>query len=166
MSKKVMRNKIADYLNLGTDEAEDYRLMGTGFNSIDESMSPNVDSKTYINQSVATKTVTGYEKSFSFDSDLISDEEVVMELYRIGVEEKTGADAERDYVRVELFNPIASKENTFAAYKYRVSVECSDVAGSGGETVTVSGNLNSTVGVVKGEFNTATKTFTESTAKQ
>lgn len=162
MANKVLRNKIADYLNLGTD-TEEYHFMGMGFNTIDESKSPNVDSKTYIHQTTATKTVTGYESSFAFDSDLISDEAVIMDLYDIGVEEKTGAEAERDYVRVELFRAVEGSENTFRARKYRVSVECTDVTGAGGETVTVKGNLNSTTDVIKGTFNTSTKTFTADT---
>jgi len=163
--EKVLRHQIADYLNIGTKEEQDYHLMGVGFNTIDESKNPTVDSKTYVNQKSATKTITGYETSFSFDSDLIKDEATVMDLYAIGTEEKTGSDAERDYIRVELFTPISAKENTFKAYKRRVAVECSDVSGGGGETVVVKGNLNAVGDVIIGEFNTETKQFTEVNAE-
>ena len=76
----------------------------------------------------------------------------------------TGADAERDYIRVELFDPVASKENTFKARKFRVAVEVASCAGAGGETIKVTGNLNNVGTFVDGEFNTATKTFTEAGA--
>ena len=84
-----------------------------------------------------------------------------MELYKIGRDELTGADAERDYIRVELFEPVASKENTFKARKFRVAVEVASCAGAGGETIKVTGNLNNVGTFVDGEFNTTTKTFTE-----
>ena len=89
-----------------------------------------------------------------------------MELYKIGRDELTGADAERDYIRVELFEPVASKENTFKARKFRVAVEVASCAGAGGETIKVTGNLNNVGTFVDGEFNTTTKTFTEAGATE
>ena len=86
--------------------------------------------------------------------------------YKIGRDELTGADAERDYIRVELFEPVASKENTFKARKFRVAVEVASCAGAGGETIKVTGNLNNVGTFVDGEFNTTTKTFTEAGAAE
>ena len=40
--EKLMRYNIADYLNIGTD-TEEYALMGTGFNSLNESPNAQVD---------------------------------------------------------------------------------------------------------------------------
>ena len=73
--------------------------------------------------------------------------------------------AERDYIRVELFEPVASKENTFKARKFRVAVAVDSCAGAGGEAVKVTGNLNNVGTFVDGEFNTQTKTFTEAGAE-
>ena len=87
--------------------------------------------------------------------------DAVMALYDVGRNQKTGTDAEFDYVRVELFKPVSGSENTYAARKFRVSCEVSGVAGSGGETVKVTGNLNGVGNFTDGTFNTSTKTFTE-----
>lgn len=57
----IIRNKVADYLMI--DDA--YELMGTGFTSLNESPSAQVDSVTYINESTSSSDITGYETEFS-----------------------------------------------------------------------------------------------------
>ncbi|HBF8686597.1 TPA: hypothetical protein KO123_003391 [Clostridioides difficile] len=158
----IQRYKIADYLGiLGDDGQNSWELMGAGFNTLDENPSAQSDSKTYINDRNSTSAIKSYQTQFPFESDLIKSEKAIMELYKIGRDQATGADAERDYLRVELFLPIQGKENTFKARKFRVSVEVSGLAGAGGETIIVSGNLNSVGNFIDGEFNTQTKIFTE-----
>ena len=112
--EKLMRYNIADYLNIGTD-TEEYALMGTGFNSLNESPNAQVDTKAYINDKSTSSTTTGYQGQFPFEADMIKDERALMKLYEIGRNQKTGVDAEVDYVRVELFDPVASKDNNFKA---------------------------------------------------
>lgn len=158
--KKVSRFDVADYLGTGKSGTEGFALMGLGFNTLDENPNAQKDSKTYINQKSQTSSIKGYQPTFAFDSDLISDEAAVMALYDIGRNQKTGADAERDYARVELFKPIAEKENTFAARKFKVAVEISSISGEGGGVMKVTGNLNSVGDFIDGEFNTTTRTFT------
>ncbi len=157
----VMRYDIADYLDTGSTTPS-YALMGVGFNSLDESPNAQKDSKTYIHQKSQTSTIKGYQTTFAFDTDLISSDTAVMKLYDIGRNQKTGADAEMDYVRVELFKPISEEENTFQARKFKVAVEVASIAGEGGGNVKVTGNLNGVGDFVDGIFNTATKTFTAS----
>ncbi|HBF0298338.1 TPA: hypothetical protein KNK74_003385 [Clostridioides difficile] len=162
----IQRYRVADYLGvLGDDGQNSWVLMGAGFNTLDENPSAQSDSKTYINDRNSTSAIKSYQTQFSFETDLIKNEEAIMELYKIGRDQATGADAERDYLRVELFLPIKGKENTFRARKFRVSVEVSGFAGAGGETITVSGNLNTVGDLVHGEFNTQTRTFVEDGAE-
>lgn len=158
--KKVSRFDVADYLGTGKSGAEGFALMGLGFNTLDENPNAQKDSKTYINQKSQTSTIKGYQPTFAFDSDLISDEAAVMALYDIGRNQKTGADAELDYVRVELFKPVESSTNTFAARKFKVAVEISSISGEGGGVMKVTGNLNGVGDFVDGTFNTETRTFT------
>lgn len=159
--EKRMRYEIADYLNTAaTGSTETYTLMGVGFNNIDESLNAQSDSKTYVNEKAASSTVTGYEPQFPFDSDLISDEAAVMYLYNVGRNQKVGADAQTNYVRVELFSPVTGKENTYKARKFVVSIEVTDCKGDGGQPLVVSGNLNQVGEFVDGTFDTTTKTFT------
>lgn len=161
MNETVMRHQIADYLGIpGAGDSVTYALMGAGFNTLDENPSAQTDTKIYICDKASTSVVKSYQPQFPFDTDLIKSEDAVMELYKIGRDELTGSDAEREYIRVDLFDPVADSENTFNARKFIVSVEVSSCAGGGGETVKVTGNLNGVGNFVAGTFNTSTKTFT------
>ena len=159
MRETVFRYQIADYLNVGTD-TEKYALMGVGFNTLDENPSAQTDGKTYISEKSQTSQIKSYQTQFPFNTDLIASEEAAMALYDVGRNQKTGAGAEKGYVRVELFKPVEASENTFEARKFKVAVEVSGIAGAGGETVVVSGNLNGVGDFIEGTFNTTTKTFT------
>ena len=159
MADNVMRYQVADYIGTGK-EGTTFALMGVGFNTLDENPSAQLESKTYINQKAQTGYIKNYQPSFPFDTDLIKDESAVMELYTVGRNQLTGSDAERDYVRVELFQPVSSKENTFKARKFRVAVQVESVAGGGGEAIKVTGNLMGVGDFIDGEFNTTTKAFT------
>ena len=162
MADTIQRYMIADYLGIpdvgGTSAT--FALMGTGFNTLDENPNAQNQETIYVNDRAATNYIKSYKPVFPFDTDLISDEAAVMALYSVGRNQKTGSDAEFDYVRVELFKPVAEQENTYEARKFRVSCEVSGVAGSGGETIKVTGNLNGVGDFVDGTFNTSTKTFT------
>lgn len=161
MADTVMRYQVADYLGITDDKgAASFALMGVGFNTLDENPSAQADGKTYINQKAQSNQIKSYQPSFPFDTDLIKDEAAVMALYEVGRNQKTGVDAEKDYIRVELFEPVASKENTFKARKFRVAVQVEGVTGEGGGAMKCTGNLMGVGDFIDGEFNTATKTFT------
>ena len=153
----VMRYQVADYLSTGEDA---FALMGVGFNTLDENPTAQKDSKTYINQKAQTSQIKSYQPTFPFDTDLISDEAAVMAIYDIGRNQKTGEDAELDYVRVELFKPVDDAENKFEARKFRVAVEVANITGEGGGIMKMTGNLNGVGDFVAGTFDTTTKTFT------
>lgn len=160
--KKIMRYQIADYLGVkGAGEAVEFHLMGAGFTSLNESPSPKVDTQPYINDKNASSTVTGYENSFSYDTQFIQDEAAVAALIRVAHDQLTGEDAEFEYVRADLYDPVAESANTFRARKFKVCVEPGDISGEATEVVTASGTLHQMGDFVAGTFNTATKAFTE-----
>lgn len=76
-NETIMRNQVADYLNVGTTD-EQWVLMGAGFNSLDENPSAQTESKTYINDKSATSYIKGYQTQFPFDTDLIKSEPALM----------------------------------------------------------------------------------------
>ncbi len=160
---KVNRHRIADYLNTGTESAEAYSLMGTGFTSLSESPSAKVDKTAYIHNKSASGSITGYENVFPFNSDLIADDAAVMALYEVGRNQKTGEDAEFDYVRVDLYKEAVS--SAYPARKFRVAVEITEISGESIETVKVSGNLHQVGDFIEGTFNTTTKSFTPASAE-
>lgn len=162
MDGTVMRHQIADYLNTGTTETPVYSFMGIGFNTLDENPNAQTDSKTYISQKSQTSYVKSYQTQFPFDTDLIVSQEAVMALYEIGRDQKTGADAELEYIRVDLFIPVEGEgsANIFKARKFKVTASVTSIAGAGGETVKVTGTLFGVGDAVQGTFNTSTKAFT------
>lgn len=165
MGKEVVqRHEIADYLNVGTVEEPKFVLMGVGFTTLGETPNAQTSTKKYINEKSSSTNVNSYQPQFDFEADQIKDDEAVQCIYDIGRNEKTGADCSRQYVRVELWNPVKGKENTFTARLFNVAVV---VSGMDGETdQVVSGSLNAQGDFTDGEFNTQTKTFTEATAAE
>ena len=159
----ILRNMIADYMNVGAGSMEQYVLMGAGFNSLDENPNAQIDTKAYISDRSASNITKGYQVQFPFDTDLIRSEEAVMKIYGIGRNQKQGLEAEVDYVRVELFDSDDPQTNVFPARKFRVSVEVTSISGPGAEVIHVAGNLNGVGDFIDGEFNTQTKTFTPAT---
>ena len=154
----VKRHQFADYLNIATEEAPEFVLMGTGFKTLDEEPGAQTESKKYVNEKASSSSVVGYETVFPFESDLIKEQEAVIALYNVGRNHYTGSDAEFEYVRVELWEPADGKPNEFAARKFIVSTEVSEISGE--NDISVSGNLNAVGDFVPGTFNTKTRTFT------
>ena len=155
----LLRNAIADYAEFG----DTFELMGTGFTTLDESPNAQTDSETYINETTASSDVTSYETEFSYESRLIPSQKAIYALYKMGRDHATGADAQFTYVRVDLFNPIGTPDAEKAEYKARkflVSNEVSDIEGSGGEKLSVSGTLHAVGDPIQGKFDTVSKTFT------
>lgn len=122
---KVMRYMIADYLKTGSTPSDTYSLMGTGFTTLDENPAAKVEKTPYINDKSASGTITGYENSFAFDTQMISDDAAISFLYDIARNQKTGSDAETDYIRVDLYKDEAS--GAYPARKFRVCVEVTGI---------------------------------------
>ena len=158
MPNVIKRHQYADYLNVGTAASPDYVLMGTGFTTLDEEPNAQTESVKYVCDKSASSSVIGYETSFPYEAEQIKDERAIDAIYTIGRNHYIGADAEMEYVRVELWN-AATGTNTFEARKFLVSVEVSSFAGE--NKMTISGNLNAIGDPVLGTFNTTTKRFTE-----
>ena len=159
----LTRSAVADYLNIGTKANKVWALCGTGFNSLDESPNAQVESKVYIHEDEASPSITRYESSFSFDVDTWNDQEAVMLIYDIARNRKIGSNALVEYLRTDFKveedgTPITT---TVPARLFTCAVEVSDIQGGGGETLTMSGNLN-VVGKFKdGVFNLVTREFEE-----
>ena len=67
---KIIRNKVADYLNISKTATAQWELMGYGVNSLNETYGAQTEKKTYVNEVTASNTIKGYESSFAFDYDL------------------------------------------------------------------------------------------------
>ena len=160
MSKETVNRKdVADYLNVGTD-TEEYVLMGVGFESLDEEPGAKSESVCYIHESTATSTDTQYETKFPYSSEVIKNEKAVMSLYKTGRDHEVGVDAERDYIRVDLYDPVTGQDGSYKARKFRVTNNVSKYSGGGGEKLKIEGDLEAVGDPIQGTFALATKTFT------
>lgn len=162
---KIIRYQIADYLKTGetTDStpAAIFSLMGSGFTALDEKPAAKVDKTAYITDKSTSGTITGYENTFSFDTQLISDDDAIAYLYEVARNQKTGADAETEYVRVDLYGtPTGSGSTSYPARKFKVAVEVTQITGAGTEIMKVAGNLHQIGDFVEGTFDISGKTFT------
>ena len=149
------RYQDADYLNVGAG-TEQYVFMGTGFTKIDDSPSAQTTSKRYVNNKSTTKSIGSYDWSAPFEMDMIESEEAVKHIVDIGRKEKTGQDAEADYVRVDLAG--AKTTNGYPARKRKVAIEVAEFTDNDGE-ITGSGNLLGKGDWEFGFFDTEKKTF-------
>lgn len=149
----------ANYIAVDSD-ASTYAFMGAGFSELNESPSAQTSSKRYINDKATTKRITGYDWSTSFNTDQIRSEEAVDFICGIGELQKTGADAETDYVIVDLDKKSGSTSTSYHARKFHVAIEVSSFENNDGE-MAASGNLLQIGDLVEGTFDTSAKTFTE-----
>lgn len=149
------RKIVADYLKVGNE----FVFMGTGFTELNESPSAKTKSKQYINEQSATTSITGYETEFGFETDQIRDEKAIDFICDIGELQKTGADAETEYIKVDLDKP-AKTENGFRARKFKIAVSIDDFEAKDNE-MSAKGKLLGMGDLVVGTFDTSTKTFTE-----
>lgn len=162
----AIRWVIADFLNVGTSDAPDWALCGTGFNSLNEQPNAQVQTSKYINSRATTKNIIGYETVFPFDIDTFQEEPAIMKIYDIARNQRTGSDAVLEYVRTDFLADADGKPvNTdVPARKFRVAVEVSEFSGGGLEALKISGNLNGQGDFVNGTFDLKRRVFTPGNA--
>lgn len=151
----IMRNQIADYLKVN----DEYMLMGVGFSALDESPNAKSQQKTYVCDNTSTTVATSYQTEFPYTADMIVSQEVIMALWRVGRNHLTGADAMFEYVRVDLFAPVADQPNMYEARHFVVTNEVSNNTGEGGNPMTIAGTLKCVGNLVLGTFDTEAKVF-------
>lgn len=161
----AIRWVIADFLNVGTPDAPNWALCGTGFNSLNEQPNAQVQTSKYINSRATTKNIIGYETVFPFDIDTFQEEAAIMKIYDIARNQRTGADAVVEYVRTDFLADAAGKpiDTAVPARKFRVAVEVSEFSGGGLEALKIAGNLNGQGDFVDGTFDVKDRIFTPKT---
>jgi len=152
----IRKRKVqANYIKVG----EDFELLGTGFTELNESPSAQTTSKRYINQASATQSITGYEWTTSFNTDQIVSDKAIEYIREIGEMQKTGADAESEYIIVDLDKP-GTAEGTYRARKIKVAIAVDSFDDNDGE-LGISGSFLGQSDPIEGTFTVADKTFAE-----
>lgn len=129
------------------------------FTEATESPSAQTTSKRYTTQSSSTQTVTGYEWSTPFNCDQMENDVVVEHIRDIGEMCRTGADAESEYLIVDLDKP-GTAEGTYRCRKFNVAIQVDELPDNDGE-LAITGNFLGQGDPVEGTFDKSTKAFTE-----
>ncbi len=160
MEKVRQRREQANYINIAPGEENPvFSLLGVGVKTLDENPSAQTKSRKYIVDKSATKSINSYDWSAPFDADQIRSQAALAFICDIGEKQKTGEDAETQYVIVDLDQAITGEENTFHARMINVAIEVSSFPNDDGE-MGLSGNFLGQGDMVEGKFNTTTKVFT------
>ena len=123
----IRKRKIeADYFKVGAN----FEFLGTGFSAIDEKPNAQTREVQYVNDSSSTTTVTGYKREFDYESDQIESDKAIEYIVNIAKEGKTGADAETEYLRVDLDKP--AKTSGYYARKFKVAVQVDEMPNNDG----------------------------------
>lgn len=155
----VGRYQHPGYLDIsGGGDTAQYELLGFGVTQLDDSPSAQTTSKRYVNQKSATQTIGSYEWTAPLEFDLIRSEKAIEYIADIGENERTGAEAETNYVIVYLEKAIESQQGKYKAKRRRVAIEVAEFSDNDGE-IQGSGNLLAVGDWEWGSFDTSTKTF-------
>ena len=117
----------ANYLKVGAK----YEFLGTGFQTLDEKPSPKTTSKRYVNDASASQSITSYEWSSDYEADQIQSNKAIEYIVNIGEMCKTGADAETEYLIVDL-DKEANTEG-YRARKFNVAIQVDSFDNNAGE---------------------------------
>lgn len=151
----IRKRKVqANYLKVG----ETFELLGTGFTELNESPSAQTTSKRYVNQSSSSQSVIGYEWSTSFNADQIVSEKAIEYIRNIGEMQLTGADAEAEYIIVDLDKE--AQTTGYRARKFNIAIAVDSFDDNDGE-LGISGSFLGQSDPIEGTFDTSTKSFTE-----
>lgn len=153
------RRMQANYLNCGKGDTESYALLGVGAKTLDENPSAQTKSRRYVCDKNPTKSISGYDWNTPFDIDQIREQEAINYIVNIGEKQLIGADAETDYIIVDLDQKSEESDTSYHARKFRIAIEVASFPNDDGE-MGCSGNFLGKGDPIEGVFDTSTKKFT------
>ncbi len=142
---RVMRTQVVPAMNLGTDDAPDWVICGTGWKKFSESPNAQTESTKYINMESETTDTVSYAPKYSFECDLMASERTIKEIYNIAKSRKTGSGCIRPFLIIDKFDKVG---DGYVAWYEKLAVAVSAIDGE--KKMTVSGDLNGQGDTVKG----------------
>ena len=141
MEEKLVKRsqKVAFYGVPGEDSATYHRM--TGFTEFSKTSNPKEYNRQYVDEDFERNDITGYNPEFSYAFDLFENNAVHTDIAEISNEEKTGANAIREIIIVDL-TKAGTPEGSYAAVKREFSV-VPDSEGDTTDAYTYSGTFKS-----------------------
>lgn len=158
---KVMRHMLREYYGIpGTGGEYTYHYVNTGFTNLSENGNAQTESEAYIGDVNATTDVVGYENSWSYTTQYISDNDVVKDIIDIARYQKTGSDCVRSLISIDLSEADDENETSFRARMMEIVVEAAPPQGDPRSITTSEGTFHQNGNLVLGTFDISTKVFT------
>lgn len=152
------RGQLAHFI-AKTETSTTWHRLAKGIEQLASAMNPQTSEKTWIDDSSET-TTTGFRPSWSISGDSYSGDPASEMLQAMSWARAKNEDAEFYMITSKLWEPGATS-GSFVAYRQKCSwAPDSDGGGSGGETVTFSGNINGIDDPTYGEFDPDSGVFT------
>ncbi|MBP3464115.1 MAG: hypothetical protein J6K45_06525 [Clostridia bacterium] len=138
-------------------------VLGGVITDVTESSNPKESEKQYVHQKSSNYKTTGFANEFPLTMDMVKGDEVFEYMYELFYRRKVSPDTDIDHYIVDLWREVDGKENTYYARKIRQMTSITECNGAPGEQKQITGSLKGGE-FVYGEFNVATKTFTDETS--
>lgn len=154
-----MREKLMHFFNIGSATTASYVLLGDGITSLTEDFNPESETKQYINQANGTTVIKSYTPSITIEKEYLNGDDMQNWINEKIALLPTGASAESDYVRINLFEP-ATASNSYKAIKRKCTYQFDSIGGDAGSELMNNMTLGGVGDGIPGIFNVTTKTFT------
>ena len=158
--KDIMTYDQAHYFGFN-----DKIVLGGVITDLTESSNPKESEKQYIHQKSSNNKITGFANEFPLTMDMVKGDEVFEYMYELFYRRKVSPDIDIDHYIVDLWREVEGKQNTYYARKIRQMTSITECNGAAGEQKQKAGSLKGGE-FIYGEFNVATKTFTEETTSE
>lgn len=158
---KVMRHMLREYYGIpdATGGTMTYHYVNRGFTQLNEAGGAQVETEAYIGDRNGTTTVTGYENSWSYNTQYISDEAVCRDVVNIARYQKVGSDCERELISIDMSDE-ALESGKYPARRFKIAVKASPANGEPRSITTSEGTFHQIGDMEQGIFDPQTMTFT------
>lgn len=156
---KVMRHMLREYYGIPAEGSTTYHYINRGFTQLTEAGGAQVETEAYIGDVNGSTTVTGYENTWSFNTQYISDEAVCKDIVDIACYQKVGSECEREMVSIDMSNEPIS-EGVYKARHFKIAIEASPANGEPRSITASEGTFHQLGDMDIGTFNITTMTFT------
>ena len=156
--KRILsRTDRRHYINIGTEDAPVWSLIGEGFTEFTERKNAVRYRRRYIHENVYRTDVTGYAPAVDYELELCTDNPAAAYFRRIADEELVGRDAQIQICTVDLFDQAETAGVCRASVRTYTVVP--DLCARGTDALIYTGVLHAVTAPVQGTFVLSTAFF-------